>query len=48
VERLKVGLNDGEEPLATDCMPLFLTDGLKDYGTAILAHFGYWIQPERR
>jgi hypothetical protein len=34
--------------LATDCMPLFLTDGLKDYGTAILAHFGYWIQPERR
>jgi hypothetical protein len=29
-------------------MPLFLTDGLKDYGTALLAHFGYWLQPERR
>ena len=34
--------------LATDCIPLFLTDGLKEYGTAILAHFGYWIHPERR
>ena len=29
-------------------MPLFLTDGLKEYGTAILAHFGQWMQPERR
>jgi IS1 family transposase len=27
---------------------LFVTDGLKDYGTALLTHFGYWIQPERR
>ena len=26
----------------------FLTDGLKDYSTALLAHFGYWRQPERR
>jgi hypothetical protein len=34
--------------LAPGCVPLFLTDGLKDYGTALLAHFGYWIQPERR
>src|SRR5262245_31871676 len=34
--------------LAPDCVPLFVTDGLKDYGTAILAHFGYWMQPERR
>jgi transposase-like protein len=34
--------------LAPDCVPLFLTDGLKDYGTALLTHFGYWIQPERR
>jgi hypothetical protein len=25
-----------------------LTDGLKDYGTALLTHFGFWIQPERR
>jgi IS1 family transposase len=34
--------------LAPDCVPLFLTDGLKDYATAILTHFGHWIQPERR
>jgi IS1 family transposase len=34
--------------LAPHCLPLFLTDGLKDYGTAILAHFGQWRQPERR
>jgi IS1 family transposase/transposase-like protein len=34
--------------LAPDCMPLFLTDGYKDYGTAILTHFGYWLQPPRR
>jgi IS1 family transposase len=34
--------------LAPGCVPLFLTDGLKDYGTALLAHFGSWMQPERR
>ena len=34
--------------LASACIPLFLTDGLKDYGTALLAHFGHWIQPARR
>jgi hypothetical protein len=34
--------------LAPDCVPLFLTDGLKDYGTALLTHFGSWMQPERR
>jgi IS1 family transposase len=34
--------------LARDCVPLFLTDGLKDYGTALLTHFGYWMHPERR
>jgi len=34
--------------LAPGCIPLFLTDGFKDYKTAILAHFGHWIQPERR
>jgi hypothetical protein len=25
-----------------------LTDGLKDYGTAFLPHFGHWMQSERR
>jgi len=34
--------------LAPDCMPLFLTDGFNEYKTAILAHFGHWMQPERR
>jgi transposase-like protein/IS1 family transposase len=34
--------------LAPGCVPLCLTDGLKDYGTALLTHFGYWVQPERR
>jgi transposase-like protein len=34
--------------LAPGGVPLFLTDGLKDYGTALLTHFGFWIQPERR
>ena len=34
--------------LAPGCVPLFLTDGLKDYGTALLPHFGQWIHPERR
>ena len=34
--------------LAPGCVPLFLTDGFKEYRTAILTHFGSWIQPERR
>ena len=34
--------------LAPGCVPLFVTDGLKDYGTALLMHFGQWMQPERR
>jgi IS1 family transposase len=34
--------------LAPGCVPLFMTNGLKDYGTALLTHFGYWIQPARR
>jgi hypothetical protein len=27
---------------------LFLTDGLKDYTTALLTHFGQWMHPARR
>jgi IS1 family transposase len=34
--------------LAPDCVPLLVTDGLKDYGTALLTHFGSWMHPERR
>jgi IS1 family transposase len=33
--------------LAPDCVPLFLSDGFKDYLPAILAHFGCWVHPER-
>ena len=33
--------------LAPDCVPLFLTDGLKEYTTALLTHFGQWVQPPR-
>jgi IS1 family transposase len=36
------------EMLARDCVPLCLTDGLKDYATALLTHFGQWRHPERR
>ncbi len=36
------------EVLAPGCVPLFLTDGLKDYSTALLTHFGHWVQPPRR
>jgi IS1 family transposase len=34
--------------LAPGCVPLFLTDGFKEYTTALLAHFGHWVQPPRR
>jgi IS1 family transposase len=34
--------------LAPDCAPLFLTDGFREYLTALLTHYGYWVQPERR
>jgi IS1 family transposase len=34
--------------LVPGCVPLFMTDGLKDYGTAFLTHVGHWMQPERR
>ena len=33
--------------LVPNCVPLFLTDGHKDYFTAILTYFGYWLQPPR-
>jgi hypothetical protein len=33
--------------LAPDCIPLFLSDGFKVYLPALLAHFGFWLQPER-
>jgi IS1 family transposase len=34
--------------LAPDCAPLFLTDGFREYLTALVTHYGEWTQPERR
>src|SRR5215813_7573706 len=34
--------------LAPDCAPLFLTDGFREDMTALLTHYGYWVQPPRR
>src|SRR6516162_9936690 len=33
---------------APGCVPLFLTDGFKEYATALLAHVGEWVHPPRR
>src|SRR5207245_745304 len=34
--------------LAPGCVPLFLTDGFKEYTTALLTHDGQWVRPARR
>jgi IS1 family transposase len=34
--------------LAPGCMPLFLTDGFKEYTTALLTHYGQWVQSARQ
>jgi hypothetical protein len=34
--------------LAPDCAALFLTDGFREYMTALLTHYGHWVQPPRR
>jgi len=34
--------------LAPDCAPLFVTDGFREYLTALLTHYGHWVQPPRR
>jgi hypothetical protein len=34
--------------LALGCVPLFLTDGFKEYTTALLTHYGQWVQPARQ
>ena len=33
---------------APDCAPLFLADGFREYLTALLTHYGHWVQPPRR
>ena len=34
--------------LAPDCTPLFVTDGFREYLTALLTHYGQWVQLPRR
>src|SRR5262249_19584868 len=34
--------------LAPGCVPLLLSDGYPHYLTAIVTHFGHWVQPPRR
>jgi IS1 family transposase len=36
------------QTLAASWVPLWLTDGNRDYTRAFLAHFGFWHQPERK
>jgi len=32
------------EKVVEGCVPLFMTDGLVEYGLSILTHFGHWVQ----
>jgi hypothetical protein len=34
--------------VAPDCAPRCLTAGLREYLTALLTHYGHWLQPPRR
>src|SRR5262249_36429475 len=34
--------------LAPGCVPLFLTDGFTEYTTALLTHYGQWVQSPRQ
>jgi IS1 family transposase/transposase-like protein len=40
-------LHQVAQVLAPDCVPLFLTDGFKEYLTAVLTHYGHWVQRPR-
>lgn len=46
--RAQRGVHRLVQMLAPECVPLFLTDGCKDYATAWLTHCGFWMQPQRR
>jgi len=38
----------GGASIGPDCAPLFLTDGFREDMTALLTHYGHWVQPPRR
>ena len=40
-------LHDLKLRLRTDCIPAFLTDGLRGYFYSVTAHFGEWFRPKR-
>jgi len=40
--------HDFTRRLAKDCVPVFTSDGLRQYFWALTAHFGHWIQEPRR
>ena len=41
-------LHQVTQALAPGCVPLFLSDGYAHYLTAIVTHFGCWVQPFRK
>src|SRR6266487_1990337 len=40
-------VHQGVQGLAPGCVPLFLTDGFREYLTALLSHYGPWVQLPR-
>jgi len=44
LEVAQVFIHQVSQLLAPDCVPLFLSDRYKPYATAILTHFGHWVQ----
>src|SRR4029453_16178573 len=44
----QVVLHQIAQLLAPGCVPLFVSDGYSHYLTAIVTHFGHWVQPSPR
>jgi IS1 family transposase len=44
LESAQVFIHRVSQLLAPDCVPFFLSDRYKPYATAILTHFGHWVQ----
>jgi hypothetical protein len=42
------GVHQVREGLAPGCLPLFVTDGFKEYMSALVSPCGSWVQPARR
>src|SRR5262249_8027899 len=41
-------VHHGAQVLAPDCAPLFLTDGFREYLTALLTHYGAHLSPQSK